>query len=221
MVPPSSRGRGKTRERVLEFVRQAIEQGGSPTVREVQEALGFSAVESARKHLENLVREGALLKETGRARGYRLPSDQQSAMLFVPLVGRVQAGALQAAIEHHDGHIPIEARRPLPNKSSKLFALRVRGESMVNAGILEGDIVIVRKQPHAESGDIVVAMVRGDATVKRLQLFRDRVELWPENPAFEPIVVRPPEDAEILGKVVEVRRYLDGHRSLPSPRRAP
>ncbi|MEZ4257283.1 MAG: transcriptional repressor LexA [Polyangiales bacterium] len=212
-----SASRPDTRSRVLSFVRECVQRGTPPTVREVQRAMGFRAVQSAQQHLEALVKDGALVREQGQARGYRLPSTEHTAPLFVPLVGRVQAGALHAAIEHHEGHVPIEARPRLrPRKPDELFALRVRGDSMQNAAILDGDVVIVRRQPHAETGDIVVAQVDGEATVKRLKLRPGRVELWPENPDFEPIVLRPPAEPEILGKVLEVRRYLDGHRAPSS-----
>ncbi len=122
---------------------------------------------------------------------------------MVPLLGRVEAGALSEAIEAPEGYVPIRAGRA----AEGLFALRVRGESMKDAGILPEDVVIVRRQPSAESGDIVVAMVDGEATVKRLRLRRRRVELHPANPAFEVIVPRD-HDVKILGRVIELRRYM-------------
>jgi repressor LexA len=100
--------------------------------------------------------------------------------------------------------VAVQSR--LPRK--ELFALRVRGESMAGAGIFPGDIVIVRKQPVAESGEIVVALVEDEATVKRIKIRNNRVELHPENPAFE-WIVPDPETVQILGKVIEVRRYLE------------
>jgi repressor LexA len=121
---------------------------------------------------------------------------------MVPVLGQVQAGGLQAAIEDPQGYVPVEARRV-----GKLFALRVRGDSMTGAGILAGDLVIVRSQPTAQSGEIVVALVEEEATVKRLRIRRGRVELHPENPDFARIV--PGVECTILGRVVEVRRHLD------------
>ena len=125
---------------------------------------------------------------------------------LVPLLGRVQAGALSTAVEDLEGHIPARSK-----SSEDLFALTVRGESMIEAGILPGDIVIVRSQPTAESGEIVVALVGDEATVKTLRLRRGRVELHPENPAFEPIIPEP-DECSILGKVIEVRRALEPGR---------
>ncbi|MDP8223103.1 MAG: transcriptional repressor LexA [Candidatus Lernaella stagnicola] len=196
---------GKTREKVFRFVRERILNSRPPSVREVQEALGFAAYESARRHLENLVAEGRLAKEPGQSRPYRLPGDdRREATFLIPLLGQVQAGDWTAAIEQPEGYLPLSSRAP----QDSLFALRVRGESMKNAGILEGDIAVVRRQPTAESGEIVVALVAEDATVKRLRLRRGRVELHPENEAF-PVIVPNPEELAILGKVIEVRRYLE------------
>jgi repressor LexA len=195
---------GETREKVYRFVRDRILAGNPPTVREVQDALGFSSVQSAREHLEILVREGRLLKEPRKSRSYRLPKNAGSAPLLIPLLGRVPAGALATAVEDLEGYISIRSRSP----QDELFALRVRGESMRDVGILPDDIVVVRRQPSADSGDIVVALVEDDATVKRLRVSGGRVELHPENPAFAPIIPDP-ETFSILGKVVEVRRFLE------------
>jgi len=198
---------GQTRRQVLRFVRERLLAGRPPTVRDVQEAFRFRSVQSAREHLEALVAEGKLLKEGGVARGYRLPSTSAlGAPTLVPLLGRVQAGDLTAAIEEPDGgYISVQ----VPSLDEGLFALRVRGESMSGAGILPGDVVVVRRQSTAASGDIVVALVGDEATVKRLRRVRGRAELHPANPEFAPIV---PAQGElvILGVVIEVRRYLEG-----------
>lgn len=211
------------RERVLDFVRRRLHEGFPPTVREVQRELGFRAVQSAQQHLEALVAEGRLVRSAGKARGCRLPESAGGGpALLVPLLGRVQAGALTEAVEDVDGHILVEARRSkvagttAKTRPGELFALRVRGESMSGAGILDGDIVVVRRQASAQSGDIVVALVGDEATVKRLRLRPGRVELWPENPRFEPIVIRPPEEVSLLGRVIELRRHLDGFRRASS-----
>jgi repressor LexA len=194
---------GQTRERVFRHVRDRLQAGAPPTVREVQEAFGFRSVGSARDHLEALVAEGRLAKSEGRARGYRLPGGERPPVP-VPLLGRVPAGPLDAAIEEVEDWLPVRTRLD----PSELFALRVRGESMTGAGILDGDVVIVRRQTTAASGDIVVALVGDEATVKRLRLRGRRVELCPENPAFGPIVPQPTE-VKLLGRVVEVRRLFE------------
>ncbi len=197
---------GETRQRIYEFVRARLLDGTPPTVREVQEAFGFRAVQSAREHLEALVSEGLLSKEPGRARGYRLPDLSMSAppTRLVPLLGHVQAGALTTALEEPEGFLPIRSRSP----ERDLFALRVRGQSMSGAGILANDIVVVRRQQTADDGQIVVALVGDEATVKRLRRRRKRVELHPENPDFD-IIAPEPGELMLLGKVIEVHRYLE------------
>lgn len=203
-MAPATRN-GETRERVFQFVRQQLVKGLPPTVREVQKAFGFRAVQTAREHLERLVTDGRLIKRAGSARGYGLPSHDEVKVpsLMVPILGRVQAGALSTAVEDREGEIPVWAKSP-----DGLFCLRVRGESMRDAGILDGDIVVVRSQPTADSGEIVVALVGDEATVKTLRIRRNRIELHPENPDFDPIIP-PPDECSILGKVIEVRRFFE------------
>ncbi len=193
---------GETRQKVFDFMRERLLAGRPPTVREVQAALGFRAVQTARQHLERLVAEGRLEAERGKARGYRLPGEEKPPFL-VPLLGRVPAGPMDAAVEDLEGYLPVDAQ----GSPEDLFALRVKGRSMIGAGILPGDVVIVRRQPTARSGEIVVARIGDEATVKRLRLQGSRVELHPENPAFEPIVPQG-EPFEILGKVIELRRKM-------------
>ena len=198
------RARGTSRELVFEFVRQRLLQGEPPTVREVQRAVGFSAVQTAREHLERLVDDGRLIKQEGKSRGYRLPDEPRMPQLrLVPLLGRVQAGGPTLAVEDPEGYVPVGERKG----SDELFALRVQGESMIGVGILPGDIVVVRRQPQADSGDIVVALVEDEATVKTLRLQRGKAYLQPENPDFETIA---PPDFTLLGKVIEVQRSLEG-----------
>jgi repressor LexA len=197
---------GQTRERVFRWVHERLLAGEAPSVRDVQEAFDFRSPMTAREHLESLVTAGRLRKEPGLARGYRLPGRARPAA-HVPLLGRIPAGPLEEAIEDVEEHLAVEGR----DEPERYFALRVRGDSMVGVGILDGDLVIVRRQDRAASGDVVVAKVGDEATVKRLRLRGRRVELHAENPAYEPIV----PDAEavaIVGKVVEVRRRLEGRR---------
>lgn len=223
---------GTTRERIYRYVREMIQTGLPPTVREVQEAFGFRAVQSAREHLERLVEEGRLTKQSGKSRGYGLPDAPEGLAVMVPILGRIQAGDLQSAIANPDGTVPLLLpRKPrfrrrvrVPSSRSKrevdvpgladgFFALRVVGESMSGIGILPDDIVIVRSQSVAESGEVIVALVADEsapepeATVKRLRTRRGKIELHPENPDFDPIVPAP-GSCTILGKVIEVRREL-------------
>ncbi len=204
---------GETRKRIFEFMRHRLLAGDPPTTREVQEQFGFRAVQTAREHLEALVAEGLLAKarSQGRgqarsqARGYRLPAllEQATENCLIPLLGRVQAGGLTTALEDPEGLLPIHSRF----SEKELFALRVRGDSMKDAAIVEDDIVIVRRQANANSGEIVVALVEDEATVKRLRKKGRRIELVPENDAYD-VIVPDPARTIILGKVVEVRRYF-------------
>lgn len=196
---------GQTRQQIYHFVRQRLLEGFPPTVREVQLAFGFRSVQSARAHLETLVAEGKLTKESGKSRAYRLSEGSRLPVSrLVPLLGQVQAGALTTAVEDPEGYIAVHHHRG----QDDLFALRVRGQSMTGAGILPGDIVIVRRQPTADSGDLVVALVHDEATVKRLRFRGKQAELHPENPQFKPII--PETNALVLlGKVIEIRRYFE------------
>ena len=205
---------GTTRERVFLFVRERLLAGDPPTVRDVQDVFGFRTPQTARYHLEKLVTEGRLLAARGKARGYRLLEqlDVPSPTRWVPVLGRVQAGKLTTATEELDGYVPMPADRNHGGHGSQaehddVFALRVQGESMTGAGIFPGDLVIVRRQPTADSGALVVALVDDEATVKRLRLRDGQVELHPENPDFEPICTD--REITLLGKVIEVRRTLE------------
>jgi repressor LexA len=191
---------GQTRERIYRFMRERLLGGRSPTVREVQERFGFKAVQSAREHLERLVEEGRLDKQANQARGYRLPG-RNIPMAMVPVLGRVPAGPVDLAVEDLEGYVAFDG------DADDLFGLRVKGDSMRDAGILDGDLAIVRKQSDARSREIVVALVGEEATVKTLRRFGRRVELHPANPAYVPIVPHPGE-LSLLGKVIEIRRTL-------------
>lgn len=212
---------GQTRNRVFRFVRDCLLRGDSPSLREVQRHFGFRAVETVRAHLTALVEEGRLVKEPGRARGYRLPKRQtkrQTKRLSspvpdwstgrlqpVPLLGEVAAGGFEEAIENPEGNLPVEI--PDSRDLSDYFALRVRGESMSGAGILPGDTVIVERRGTPVSGQIVVALLEEEATVKRLHLGQKGMELRPENPDFDTLRP-PPGSCRILGRVVELRRQI-------------
>jgi repressor LexA len=186
---------GQTREKVFRFVHEKLLEGRPPTMKEIAQRLGFRTAQTAREHLERLALDGRLEKQPG-ARGYRLPGG--ASAVPVPVVGRVVAGGLSFAAEDIEGYEAVEG-------GHGLFGLRVRGQSMRDAGILDGDLVLVRPQATARTGEIVVALVGDEATVKVLHRAGKRVELRPRNPAFRPIV---PKEMRLLGRVVEVRRRL-------------
>ncbi len=196
---------GQTRNKIYQFMRKRLLEGRPPTVREVQKAFQMRAVQSAKSHLNALVREGKLLQEPGKSRSYRLPSKTNFVRRLVPLIGEVPAGQLNIALENFEGYIPIHSRY----KDDEIFALRVRGDSMIDAGILNGDVVVVHRHAQFQSGDIVVALVDNEATVKELYTTDSEVQLRPKNPEY-PIVTVSLKDLMVLGKVIEVRRFLEG-----------
>lgn len=185
---------------IYEYIRDCIlNHNFSPTVREICEQVGIKSTSTVHYYLKELVDEGYIVKDDLKKRTIKLPG---SSTFAVPLLGTVTAGIPITAIEE------IEEYLPVPNLSGNpedYFALHVRGESMINAGILDGDIVVVRKTPVCRNGDIVVALIDDEATVKRFYREKDHFRLMPENPDFEPIIV---EEMTILGKVAAlIRNY--------------
>ncbi len=192
----------RTLEAICEFIR---ERGFPPTVQELAAILGISPA-STHQQLQHLGSKGYVRREPRKARSLEVLRVSQPSVpdvVSVPIVGRVAAGPMMLAEENIEGEVLIEANVV---GRSRCFALRVEGNSMIKAGIQDGDLVIVRQQPVAESGDIVVALRGDEATVKRLKVTDEGVELRPENPKHRPIRVGPEEDFRIAGKVVAVRR---------------
>jgi repressor LexA len=176
-----------------------------PTLREIATHLGISGTLGAQKHLTALERKGYIRKEPGSSRGI-MPAVPAPSSIPVPIVGTVRAGSLQLALEEIEGYVALDRSTV---RGDDCFLLRVKGDSMVNAAILNGDLALVRPQSFAENRDIVVAMVDGEATLKRFFREEDAIRLQPENPAMEPIVVRAEE-----GEVVVIGRVIGIHRSL-------
>ena len=213
-------GEGLTprQRRVLEVIREWVERFGyPPSVREIGEAVGLTSTSSVAHQLRALERKGYLRRDPNRPRavGVRPADDPSDATeeasdgqpgrprpVFVPVVGRIAAGGPVLAEQ------AIEDVFPLPKEivgEGALFLLRVVGDSMVEAAITDGDWVVVRQQPSADNGDIVAAMIDGEATVKTFKRRDGHVWLLPHNPAYEPI---PGDEATVLGRVVAVLRRL-------------
>lgn len=192
---------------ILEFIEGYLAQDGRPpTLRDIAHHFGYGAVGTVQDHVRALIHKGYLQKEAGRARGLRLA--HRAGALDVPILGSVPAGRPVEAI--HDSHGSLSMPSRGASRGSELFALHVKGESMIEAGIMNGDYVIVRKQEHAEHGQIVVATIDGEATVKYLEKRGGRVRLLPANPRFEPIEIPPGSDNAIQGVVVSVQRFYGG-----------
>jgi len=190
---------------VLDFITDHLERHGyPPTLREIGAHLEVSGTLGVMKHLDALERKGYIRKTAGSSRGIMITGP--GTVVSVHIVGTVRAGALQPAIEEIEGYFSIDRSR-LPAEDA--FFLRVKGDSMINAAILEGDLALVRPQSTAQNRDIVVAMIEGEATLKRFYRGRGHIRLQPENPNMEPIIVRPGEgELTIIGKVVGIYRPL-------------
>ena len=194
--------RGDTQAKILAYIEKAtLQKGYPPSVREICDATGLKSTSTVHGHLIRLEKKGLLYRDSMKPRAISVPSDHQmyrTEMINVPIVGRVSAGTPILATENIEDYIA------LPQSmlgEGEHYVLGVRGESMIEAGIMDGDYVVVRKQPTAYNGDIVVAMVEDDATVKRFYRENGHFRLQPENPTMEPIIV---PEVTILGKVVSL-----------------
>ena len=193
-------------QQVLEIIRRYLTKNGqSPTIREIARELGVRSTCTAHKHLAALEKKGLITKSTYGYRSIELPgeySPRQTRFVSVPLVGRIAAGQPLLAAENIDGFIPVPADMA---QSENYFALKVRGDSMRDAGIFNGDIIIARQQSTADNGDIVVALLEDEATVKKIYREDGHFRLQPENPEYTPIVV---QEVQVLGKVaLSIRRF--------------
>lgn len=187
--------------RVLNYVRGYIEENGfPPTVREICSELGIKSTATAYSYLERLKEQGQLKKSKAKNRAIEVLDKNKVNYKTVPLIGRVTAGMPILAQENVEGYFP------LPSdifRSNDLFMLAVEGESMIEAGICDGDIIIVNRQNYAENGDIVVALIDSEATVKRFYREKDYFRLHPENSAMSDIIIK---DCMVLGKVCGLLR---------------
>jgi repressor LexA len=197
-------------QRILDYIRTTVrERGYPPTVREIGEAVGLTSSSSVHAQLENLRRKGRLRKDASKPRAIEVAGARpmEAAAAVVPLVGRIAAGGPALADQQIDEYLAVPEGFA---GETEHFALRVEGDSMVDAGILEGDIVVVRRQDVAEDGAVVVALLPGpaeeEATVKRLRRSGSRITLVPENSTMEPFDL--PEGGRIVGQVVSILRKL-------------
>ncbi len=195
----------KKQQAVLAFLQERAQDGLPPTVREICTAAGIKSTSTVHAYLKTLEDEGYISRQSGLNRAIRVKGTDTKAAPppagRVPLIGRVTAGMPILAVEEVEDYVPYTGHYDV----KELFALRVSGTSMINAGILDRDVVIVRRTGTAENGDIVVALVGEEATVKRFFKEDGQFRLQPENDAFEPIIV---PEVSILGKVVSLVRYF-------------
>jgi len=192
-------------QRVLEYIKEQIKDTGyPPSVREICAALGFKSTSSAHQYIWRLAEKGYIDKGDLKTRAIRVVGSEST--ISVPIVGKVAAGEPILATENIEDYMSIGesffTKDALKNDN---FILKVQGESMINAGINNGDYIIVSKQETARNGQIVVAMIDGEATVKTFYKEKDYVRLQPENDTMEPIIVK---DVQILGKVIGLFRKI-------------
>lgn len=183
---------------VYQYICKCIQNGFPPTVREICKELGIKSTSTVHKYLNQLEEKCLIEKGNNLNRAIKLVGDQNAVK--VPLLGTVAAGTPIVAIEQIEEYIPYKTKLD----ASELFALHVKGDSMINAGILSGDIVIVKKTPTAVNGEIVVALVNDEATVKTFYKEKGYFRLQPENDNLEPIIV---EHVLVLGKVISLIRH--------------
>ena len=187
-------------QKILEYLRECSQEGIPPTIREICAATGLRSTSSVHNHLKKLEDEGLITRGNGLNRAIRLTTD--TPVVQVPLLGRVTAGLPAYAYEEVVASIPYPADK---HGADSLFALRVQGDSMIEAGILDGDVIIAEKTTYAENGEIVIGMIEDEATVKRFYRGKDGYfRLQPENPLYDPIISR---DIQVIGRVVACFRY--------------
>jgi repressor LexA len=197
--------RGESQDKIFSYIKKVVrDKGYPPSVREICEATGLRSTSTVHAHLKRLEKKGLISRDAMKPRAISLPSTLQlaDAVSSVPVVGRVTAGIPILASENIEEYISI------PNTllgEGEHYILGVRGDSMINAGILDGDFVVIKKQQDANNGDIVVAMIDDEATVKRFYRENNYVRLQPENPSMQPILCK---HVTILGKVVSLYRLF-------------
>lgn len=202
-----SNPRGDSQARILDYIEKTTKKKGyPPSVREICDATGLKSTSTVHGHLIRLEKKGLIARDSMKPRAISLPFDrdatfiERSGMVSIPIVGRVAAGMPILAAENIEEYVSLPQ---VMIGDGEHYVLGVRGESMIDAGIMDGDYVVVRKQPTAYNGDIVVAMIEDEATVKRFYRENGAFRLQPENPTMKPIIV---PEVTILGKVVSLYR---------------
>lgn len=186
-------------QKILDFLKDRLSQGVPPSVREIGKAVGLSSTSSVQSNLTALEEKGFIERDPLLKRSIRIVGQSENVR-HVPLLGVVTAGTPILAVEQVEAYLPYTGK---VSKDKPVFALHVRGESMINKGILDGDIIFAEKTPVARNGEMVVALIEDEATVKTFYKENGHFRLQPENDTMEPIIV---EEVEIIGKVVGLCR---------------
>jgi len=204
---------GSRQEKILKFINKKIKESGyPPSVREIARAVNLSSSATVHSHLKKLEEKGYLKRSQSKPRAISvlarqeddIPGTGSNNMVYVPVVGRIAAGTPVLAEENIEDYFPLTS--DFVNGKKDVFILHVRGDSMVNAGIFDRDYIVVRKQDNAINGEIIVALLEDEATVKRFFKTDKKIKLMPENDYMKPMIVK---DIKILGKVIGViRKYF-------------
>jgi len=204
----------KRQEEILAFIKTHIDKSGfPPTILEIQNEFSFKSPNAVQEHVKALSRKGFVRRNPNKWRGLELVGTAKKEpttppTVLVPLIGRVAAGSPILAEENIEGMISVD--RSLVHRATKLFALHVQGDSMINAGIYSGDIVVAQQQSAANNGDIIIALLGNEATVKRFYRRNKVIALQPDNDKMQPIKINGQVDFSILGKVVATLRRISG-----------
>ncbi len=209
----------KRQAEILSFIKTHIQYSGfPPTISEIQGQFSFKSPNAVQEHIKALVRKGQIRRNPNRWRGLELivsnknrDETPQNSTVSVPLIGRVAAGLPVLAEENFEGTISVD--RSLVGRAARLFALHVRGDSMIKAGIYDGDIAIAQQQSVADHGEIVIVLLGDEATVKRFYLKKKTIVLQPENDKMQPIKVSEGSDFKILGKVIATLHRIGNDRA--------
>ncbi len=194
-------------QEILDYIKsEIINRGYPPTVRDICTAVNLKSTSSVHSHLATLEREGYILRDKTKPRAIEIVDDSfntaRKEIINIPVVGKVAAGEPLLAVQNIENYFPVPAEY-LSNHVT--FMLKVQGESMINAGIYDGDTIIVEEANTAENGEIIVALIDDSATVKRFFREKDHIRLQPENDSMEPIIVK---DCKIIGKVIGLFRFM-------------
>jgi repressor LexA len=192
---------------VYQYICSYWEQNGlAPTQNEIKDHFGFKSLGSVQRYLHYLKSNNLINIEFNGRRGITPCIFKNNTPSFsIPILGDAQCGEPQLLIENYEGELEVPPHL-IPSKNNKYFALKMRGSSMIEAGIFENDIVIVKKQTSANKGDIIVAIINGEATVKKFYPLNDKIELHPANPSFTPIIVDNNDSFHLAGKIVSLMR---------------
>ncbi|MDQ7818350.1 MAG: transcriptional repressor LexA [Melioribacteraceae bacterium] len=195
---------------ILDFIQEYVDFNGfPPTYREIGQKFKIVSTFGVKRHIDALVKKGYLNSSNNLSRTLSLiinndPVKKEETIIEIPVVGRVAAGQPILAEENIEGNIVID--KNFLGSRTECFGLKVRGDSMINAGIIEGDLVIIQPQKEASNGDIIVALLKDEATMKRYSLINHKIYLMPENEKYDPIIIDNNEDFSIVGKVIGVFR---------------